>query len=328
MTRTALVVERSGCTARLFAGTSERMPEVSDNEVTLTVTSPPYWQAIDYDRHARDPKRFYRTRAYKNGFDGYLSYLEWMTSIFSEVRRVTRPGGYLAVVVGTVLYEGHHYPVPFDLTSRLVGDGWLFHQDIIWHKTTAGVKRAGVFIQKPYPGYYYPNIMTEYILLFRKPGEPIYKQISSAEQRERGRCKVGEVFVKEIANNIWHVAPVPPQVLDHPCPFPEEIPWRLVQMFSYPGDTVLDPFLGSGQTTKVAFALERSVVGYDIVPTYVRYAARRLDEPLSVRSNQLVAEFSKVHLDAPLGTTHRTRTPASTRHGSGTPSQLVLMAKE
>jgi len=302
--------------ARLYVKSSERMDEVEDDSVTLTVTSPPYWNAIDYDRHAENPEQSFRTRGYSNGFGDYRSYLEWVSEVFAETLRKTRPGGYLAVVVGTVLLNGVSYPVPFDLVQRITDKGWLFHQDIIWHKTTAGVKRAGVFIQHPYPGYYHPNIMTEYILVFRKPGEPIYRDVED-ERRARAKYELGALFTKEIANNVWHIAPVPPGVLDHPCPFPEEIPYRLIRLYSYPGDTVLDPFLGSGQTTKVALALGRNAVGYDIVHKYVEYAWRRLDESLAVRAEQLVSEFKRIPLDAPLGYGGRSRSGGKTRHGSG-----------
>ncbi len=310
--------ERHGAiptTARLYVKSSESMDEVADQSVTLTVTSPPYWNAIDYDRHAEDPTESYRTRQYRDGFVDYKSYLTWVSGIFSETLRKTRPGGYLAVVVGTVLLDGTAYPVPFDLVARLVEVGWLFHQDIVWHKSSGGVKRAGVFIQRPYPGYYHPNIMTEYILLFRKPGDPLYRD-ASAEQRDLARYQIGALFTKEVANNVWHIAPVPPGTLEHPCPFPEEIPYRLVQLYSYPGDTVLDPFLGSGQTTKVAFALGRNTVGYDVHEKYAQYSWRRLEEPLAVRPSQLVAEFEHVPLDAPLGYGGRKHT-FKTRHGSG-----------
>jgi site-specific DNA-methyltransferase (adenine-specific) len=304
--------------ARLFAGSSERMPELRDGEITLTVTSPPYWNAIDYEIHAVAPERFYRTRTYSNGFEDYVSYLEWMTRVFREVRRVTRPGGYLAVVIGTVLFEGTLYPVPFDLVSRLTEDGWEFHQDIIWHKTTAGVKRAGLFIQRPFPGYFRPNIMNEYILIFRKPGGPIYRDVDE-EKREMARVEINELFVQEVANNVWHIAPVPPGTLNHPCPFPEEIPYRLILLYSYPGDTILDPFLGSGQTAKVALALGRHAVGYDTVREYVHYAYRRLNEPLQIRGDQLVARFVRIPLRAPRGYLERTRPGQRTRHGSGRP---------
>src|SRR5262249_7385746 len=155
---------------------------------------------------------------------------DWVVGIFAETLRKTRPGGYLAVVIGTVLRDGALYPVPFDLTSRLVQAGWQFHQDIIWHKTTAGVKRAGVMIQHPYPGYYYPNIMTEYILVCRRPGPPIYRRTPGGTAR--GRVDVNGLFTKEVANNIWHIAPVPPGQLDHPCPFPEDLVYRLVRLYS------------------------------------------------------------------------------------------------
>jgi site-specific DNA-methyltransferase (adenine-specific) len=108
-------------------------------------------------------------------------------------------------------------------------------------------------------------------------------------------------------------------MLDHPCPFPEEIPWRLIQLYSYPGDVVLDPFLGSGQTTKVAKQLGRRWVGYDVVAEYIDYAAERLEEPLGVRELQLIADFNKIELDADRAGSGRPGT--NTRHGSGRKSE-------
>ena len=278
--------------AQFFCHSSEEMPELEPDSVALTVTSPPYWNAIDYDVHANgNAGEWYRTRQYSEGFDDYGEYLDLLTRIFTEVNRVTKPGGFCAIVIGTVLLEGKHIPVPFDLTARLQTVGWEFHQDIIWHKTTAGVKRAGSYIQKPYPGYYYPNIMTEYILIFRKPGEKIYRQVNGS--REASRSEIDDVFKMDTANNIWHIAPVPPRTIDHPCPFPEEIPYRLITLYSYRGDTILDPFVGSGQTTKVAIALGRNAAGYDTKQEYVEYARDRINEPVKVRSLQLTARFDK-----------------------------------
>jgi DNA modification methylase len=286
---------------QIFPHSCEAMDELADDSVALTVTSPPYWNAIDYDIHASDKSQYYRTRTYAEGYLEYPDYLDWLKQIFGdEVLRVTKPGGFCAIVVGTVLLDGVHYPVPFDLTARLTRKGWDFHQDIIWHKCTAGVKRAGVAIQKPYPGYFYPNIMTEYILLFRKPGPPIYKGRRRDEKAE-AEFPINRLFTMDIANNIWHIAPVPPGLIDHPCPFPEEIPHRLITMYSYPGDVVLDPFLGSGQTTKVAQWLGRQFVGYETVAKYIELAKRRMGEPLSLRPEQLVAIFDKVGLDDPAG---------------------------
>jgi site-specific DNA-methyltransferase (adenine-specific) len=292
------------------------MDELPDEAVSLTVTSPPYWNAIDYDRHTQDAHDFYRTRSYAVGFVAYDEYLGWLRRICSEVFRVTRPGGFCALVVGTVLWEGTHYPVPFDVTAALSRDGWEFHQDIIWHKVTGGVKRAGVFLQHPYPGYFYPNIMTEYILVFRKPGLPIYRA-KSAEEKRVSQVATQRLFTNEIANTVWHIAPVPPGHLPHPCPFPEEIPHRLIGLYSYAGDTVLDPFCGSGQTLKVAKYLRRHYVGYDLAAQYVELSRQRVHEPPGLRAEQLVASFDKLPLDAPRGSTTRSPGTGEARGGGG-----------
>ena len=282
-------------TPRFYCHSSERMPELEPDSVALTITSPPYWNSIDHDIHVNGSNGdWYRTRQYKQGFNDYDDYLGLLSRVFSEVFSVTKPGGFCAVVIGTVLLDGKHIPVPFDLTGRMMSVGWDFHQDIVWHKTTAGVRRAGSAIQKPYPGYYYPNIMTEYILLFRKPGPRIYHEANG--NREASRYEIDDVFKMDTANNIWHIAPVPPRLIDHPCPFPEEIPNRLIAMYSYKGDTVLDPFVGSGQTTKVAVAMDRVAVGYDTESEYIQYAKQRATEPLRLRDKQLTARFEKIPL--------------------------------
>ena len=281
---------------RIYTRSCENMRELNDNSVALTVTSPPYWNAIDYDIHAADKQQHYRTRKYALGYADYEEYLNWLERIFTEVLRVTRPGGFCAIVIGTVLLNGRHYPVPFDLIARLSRSGWEFHQDIVWHKCTAGVKRAGVTIQKPYPGYYYPNIMTEYILIFRKPGTPIYKQTDRAA-KDRSVYPINRLFTLDIANNVWHIAPVPPDVIDHPCPFPEEIPDRLIKLYSYVDDIVLDPFAGSGQTLKVAAQLDRQYVGYETIAKYAQLARKRITGKSAIRPQQLIVRFDKVAID-------------------------------
>jgi len=126
-----------------------------------------------------------------------------------------------------------------------------------------------------------------------------------------------DLFAKEIANNVWHIAPVPPDHLDHPCPFPEEIPWRLIRLYSYPGELVLDPFNGSGQTTKVARHLGRQFVGYETIEKYVALATQRLDEPLAVRPEQLAAVFEKVPLQESTGNGRSSRLRRGVRPRSG-----------
>lgn len=288
---------------QIFSHSCEKMPEIADGTVALTVTSPPYWNAIDYDIHANDSEQFYRTRSYSNDFTEYPEYIEWLTKVFNEVYRITKPGGFCGIVIGTVLLDGVLYPVPFDLSARLTKSDWIFHQDIIWHKCTAGVKRAGVTIQKPFPGYYYPNIMNEYILMFQKPGPKIYLN-RSQEEKTSAKYMIDTLFTLETANNIWHIAPVPPGFIEHPAPFPEEIPYRLITLYSYPDEVILDPFSGSGQTLKVARALDRKFFGYETIPTYVELALKRIDQPLSIRSKQLVANFIKIPPGEKTGTSH------------------------
>ena len=90
---------------RIYQHSCETMPELRDDRVALTVTSPPYWNAIDYDIHAANKAEHYRTRAYAQGYSDYTDYLDWLDRIFKEVLRVTKPGGFCAIVIGTVLLE-------------------------------------------------------------------------------------------------------------------------------------------------------------------------------------------------------------------------------
>ncbi|MBM3335874.1 site-specific DNA-methyltransferase, partial [Candidatus Sumerlaeota bacterium] len=138
-----------------------------------------------------------------------------------------------------------------------------------------------------------PNIMTEYILLFRKPGQRRLWEGRSRKERASHRIALDSVTKKEVANNIWHVAPVPPKQIAHPCPFPEEIPYRLIRWFSWKNDLVLDPFCGSGTTLKVAANLGRRWVGYELVSKYAVLAAERVRERLALRK-QLVVAYDKV----------------------------------
>ena len=277
---------------RIYCKSSEDMSEVIDGGVSLTVTSPPYWNAIDYDKAAEsDGRAYYRTRDYSKGFSGYEEYLDLMRRVFQETHRATKPGGFCAIVIGTLLYNGTHIPVPFHVSALMERIGWRFHQDIIWHKVTAGIRRAGVAIQKPYPGYYYPNIMTEYILIFRKDGPRIFENRNGG--REESQYPIDELFKMDSANNVWHIAPVPPRTVNHPCPYPEEIPQRLITYYSYAGDTVLDPFLGSGQTSKVALASGRRAIGYEIERDFANLAEARSREGAKIRDYQLIARFDR-----------------------------------
>lgn len=254
-------------------------------EIALTVTSPPYWNAIDYDIHASQGQQaWHRSRDYSAFGDSFDDYLDRIGQAFLQVLRVTKSGGFCAIVVGTILDKSKHYPAPMMITERLLALGWEFHQDIVWNKVTGGVKRAGSFIQHPRAGYYYPNIMTEYILIFRKPG-PVWRGSHQA-------LPIDELFKRDIANNIWHIAPVPPRSIAHPSPYPAELVRRLVLLYSRQGDGVLDPFLGSGQTALVALQHQRWCIGCDIQLAYLELARQRLGQPAAVRKYQLIPGVS------------------------------------
>ena len=269
-----------------YWGSCLNMSRTKDNSVALTVTSPPYWTAIDYDSHVKRGKdESYRDRKYYSFGETYYDWLCNIHRAFAEVKRVTMSGGFCAVVIGTILHDGTYYAAPYDLVRKLADMGWRFHQDIIWNKVTGGVKRAGVFIQHPKLGYYYPNIMTEYIMVF-KNGK--YKRRGSTPT-----IPIDDVFKKDIANNIWHIAPVPPNTVEHPCPYPDELARRLVLLYSQEGDTVLDPFLGSGTTARMAVAHNRHAVGYEVEDRYLQLPVNRLLKPIT-RKYQLIPTMTKI----------------------------------
>ena len=256
---------------RLYNASCLEMPECPDDSIALTVTSPPYWNSIDYDIHVKEGRdAWHREREYEEFGKTFNDWVGNIGRAFEEVLRVTMPGGFCAVVVGTILHKSKHYPAPMMVTGEMMRGGWEFHQDIIWNKVTGGVKRAGTFIQHQKPGYYYPNIMTEYILVFRKPGEKW--------RGSKPTLAINELFTRDIANNVWHIAPVPPRTIEHPCPYPEELVRRLVLLYSQEGDEVLDPFIGSGQTAIAALRERRRCVGYDIEHRYLELSQKRIDQ--------------------------------------------------
>ncbi|MEW6040816.1 MAG: site-specific DNA-methyltransferase, partial [Elusimicrobiota bacterium] len=268
----------------------ETMKKISTEVVDLIITSPPYYNAIDYTSHTKSPVENYRSRPKID----YYEYLIFLERSFLECFRILKKGKYCAVIIGTILESGKHIPLPFDFLEIMKKIGYEFHQDIIWHKCTAGIRRAGSVIQKPYPGYYYPNIMTEYILIFKKNGgEEIYRN-KTGDEKNKSKIEIDSVFTRDIANNLWNIAPVPPRIINHPCPFPEEIPFRLIKLYSYRGDLIFDPFAGAGTTLKVAKHLGRNYIGCEIEKKYVGFAKSFVNTKLNIREKQLIMDFKKI----------------------------------
>ncbi len=283
--------------ARIVHGDSRKIAALAADlvgAVQLVVTSPPYHNAISYEGHAMDPSKNYRARDAGDYSGEYLSLLD---DVWKQCHLMLRSGGVMAINVGTVLETGYQYPLPMDIEHRVLnaGDDWGFIGVIQWHKVTAGVKRAGSVIQQRLPGYWYPNIMTEHVLLFSK-----------GDVRA-----VSKNSVPEFDRPIWDIAPVPPGKIEHPAPFPEEIPHRLVKLFTCESDWVLDPFNGAGTTTKAAFDLNRNSIGFDLERKYVDYAKRRILGASQIRQAQLVISTETASMYTPK------KSKGRTRHGAG-----------
>lgn len=283
--------------ADIYTRSSESMRELEDDSVTLTLTSPPYWSLVDFERADRGQHRqACWQNTYTRDYATYRSYLAAMQRTFAEVLRVTKPGGHLALQVASMQRSGRVYPIPMDLTKRLVDLGFAYREHIFWHKTRNTDHRAGVTIQNPYPGYYYPGLVGEHLLIFRKPGPRLFEGVDE-RIKVRAKFPISTLFTVDVLKAVWHIPINPPGSVNHPTVFPEELCHRVIALWSYPGDLVLDPFCGSGQTTKVAHAMGRACVGYEIEPGFAALARRRMHEPLKLRRRQIVPRYDHVEDD-------------------------------
>lgn len=272
--------------AVLHPHTCERMPELADSTVDLIVTSPPYF--LETSDALMSPSLL-RSEAGETP-DTYPALLDMLARCFTECFRVLKPGGFCVVNVASTRVRGTLYPLPFDLAVRMRLAGWELREEIIWRRWRGWDRRAGSLIKRPYPGYFFPNRLFEYVLVFAKPGPPIFTGRSDAA-RAASRIPTDLFYAREVANNVWNILPVlPSQKQGHPCPFPDELPARLIELYSYRGDLVLDPFTGSGTTAKAARLLSRRFVGYEPNPGYLRLARARLKEP-ELRRERRVCRF-------------------------------------
>lgn len=255
---------------RLVQGDARDLSFISDGSVHLVVTSPPYWTL----------KRYRENPDQMGHIADYEKFIEELTKVWKECYRVIAPGGRLVCVVGDVCLSrrqhGRHVVIPLHadiaVSCRRIGFDNL--NPIIWHKisnATYEVNNGTKFLGKPYE----PNAIIkndiEFILMQRKPGG--YRK-PTPEQRRQSMIdrKDYEVWFQQF----WNIPGA--STREHPAPFPLELAYRLVRMFSFFGDTVLDPFCGTGTTMLAAIKSDRNSIGVEIDPIYCEMAMKRLEK--------------------------------------------------
>lgn len=266
---------------RVIFGDARSMSKINNQSVHLIVTSPPYWQLKDYE----SPDQI--------GFDHtYEEYINNLNLAWMECHRVLYPGCRLCVNIGDQFARSVYYgrykviPIRTEITRFCETIGFDFMGSIIWQKvttcnTTGGATIMGSF---PYPRNGIVKIDYEFILLFKKQG--VAPKVSKA-------CKEQAKMTTEEWNTFFqgHWTFPGERQNGHLAMFPEELPKRLIRMFSFPEETVLDPFLGSGTSTLAAMKYDRHSIGYEISSDFEQIIRRRLDSANNLFSEQDV-EYS------------------------------------
>jgi site-specific DNA-methyltransferase (adenine-specific) len=260
-------------THNVYLGDARRMREIlPETEVHLVVTSPPYWNLKEY---ADD-----RDGGQLGHIDDRREFLDALNEVWQQCFDMLVPGGRLCVVVGDVCRSrrrhGRHQVEPLHAHLLVAGQKLGFDPlaPIIWKKianaTTETTGNGAAFLGKPYE----PNAVIkndiEFILMFRKPGG--YRHPT---QEQRDLSLIEKDDYQTWFQQVWEDIPGELQ-RGHPAPFPVELARRLIGMFSFVGDTVLDPFLGTGATSLAALAMHRSSIGFEIEPSYFALAKKNL----------------------------------------------------
>ena len=247
---------------KLYLGDSlKRIKEINSDSVSLTVTSPPYFNAKEYNGEDDNV----------GNNSSYQDYLNKIDDLLVEILRITKPGGIVVWNTSPVLDNGKRYGIPFH-TNQLFEDlGFEFLEDIIWLKPDGAAKlRCGGWIQNDgKPMTWHANITTEYLMVFKKPG----KRTISAEWDS-----IKSYYTKipqDMMTNVWKINPETHKTY-HDAPFPEELVKRCILLFTTKDETVFEPFLGSGTTLKVAKDLNRNGIGIELDPGYMEIAKENI----------------------------------------------------
>jgi site-specific DNA-methyltransferase (adenine-specific) len=252
---------------KIINGDSRNMAELKNKSVNLIITSPPYWQLKDYG-----------TENQIGYNDSYEEYTNNLNLVWNECYRVLDNGCRLCVNIGDqfarAVYYGRYKVIPIrtEIIKFCESIGFDYMGAVIWQKqtttnTTGGASIMGSF---PYPRNGIFSIDYEFILVFKKLGNP---KKPDKELKELSRITKEEW--KEYFSGHWNFSGAKQD--GHIAMFPEELPRRLIKMFSFVGDTVLDPFLGSGTTSIAAKKLNRNSVGYEINPEFIPFIKRKLN---------------------------------------------------
>jgi DNA modification methylase len=271
---------------RLINGDSRDLSFLDDASIHLVVTSPPYW---NLKRYNENPDQL-------GHIQDYEAFLFELEKVWRHVYRVLVPGGRLVCVVGDVCVArrdfGRHlvFPLHADICVICRRIGFDNLNPIIWHKIANAsyeVENGSKFLGKPYePNAIVKNDM-EFILMQRRPGG--YRKPTNA-QREASRIDKDDF--DRWFQQIWNITGA--STKQHPAPFPLELATRLVRMFSFTDDTVLDPFCGSGTTMIAALRAGRNSIGVEIDQEYCRMAARFLKAETSNLFSTAKLQFEKV----------------------------------
>lgn len=237
---------------RVILGSSERMEELPDNSVHLMVTSPPYNVGKDYDEEL--------------SLEEYFGFLR---RVFEEVYRVLVPGGRACVNIANVGRKPY-IPLSSFIVREMLDIGFLMRGEIIWDKSaSAGASTAwGSWMSASNPTL---RDVHEYILVFSK-------QLFKRPNPFKRRSTISRDEFLEYTKSVWSFSTASAKRIGHPAPFPVELPYRLIQLYTFEGEVVLDPFMGSGQTGIAALKTGRLFVGYEINADYVRLAEKRISD--------------------------------------------------
>jgi DNA modification methylase len=240
------------CLNTILAKSSEDMAELPDHSVHLMVTSPPYNVGKDYDEDLT-----------------LEEYLEFLNRVWREVYRVLVPGGRACINIAN-LGRKPYIPLHSFIVRDMAKIGFLMRGEVIWHKgASASPSTAWGSWRSPAN----PTLrdVHEYILIFSKAG-------FSRQNPEKRKATISRDEFLELTKSVWTFPAVSAKSVGHPAPFPVELPHRLIQLYTFEGDVILDPFMGSGSTAIAAVQGKRHYVGYEIEAEYLRLAQRRVKQ--------------------------------------------------